>query len=74
MKYKCRSIPLTKLFVTNKGFLKPLCTNCQTIDCENDIEIQKVSIMGITTEYRLLTKKDGSYIVSSCEGFIDDKK
>ena len=60
------------MIATNKGFLEPLCNNCQTLDCENDIEIKKVSILGITVEAKLLAKKDDSHIVVACEGYISD--
>ena len=72
MKYKCNSLPLTKMIATDKGFLEPLCDNCKTLDCENDIEIKKVSILGITVEYKLLAKKDDSHIVIDCEGYMND--
>jgi hypothetical protein len=72
MKYKCNSVPFTKMIATNTGFLEPLCNNCKTLDCENDIETRKVSILGITVETKLLSKKDDSHIVVSCEGYISD--
>ena len=72
MKYRCKSVALTKLIPTNKGFMRPLCHDCKTLDCENDIEKKTVSILGINIELRLLAKRDGSYIVIACEGFIND--
>ena len=71
MKYKCKAIPFTKMIATNTGFLEPLCNNCETLDCENDIEIKKVSILGINVDMKLLSKKDDSYIVIACEGHIN---
>ena len=72
MKYKTKSIPLTQLIATNKGFFQPLCNDCQTSDCENDIEIKKISILGITVESRLLAKKDDAHMVVACEGYINN--
>ncbi len=72
MKYKTKSIPMTQLIATNRGFLQPLCNDCQTLDCENDIEIKKVSILGITVEAKLLAKKDDSNMVIGCEGYINN--
>lgn len=72
MKYRCKSIPMMQLVATNQGFLQPLCNDCQTLDCENDIEIKKISILGITVESKLLTKKDDSYMVVGCEGYINN--
>ena len=72
MKYKTKSVPLTQLIATNKGFLQPLCNDCRTLDCENDIEIKKISILGVTVEGKLLAKKDDSYMVIGCEGYINN--
>lgn len=70
MKYKCKSISATKMIATPKGFLRPLCDDCQTLDCENDIEISKISIMGITVEAKMLAKRHESHMVIACEGYI----
>jgi len=59
------------MIATPKGFLDPLCNSCQTLDCENDIELKKISLIGITIEAKLLDKKDESYMVIACEGYID---
>ena len=69
MKYKCTSFSFSKMLPTKDGFLEPLCNTCKTLDCENDIEITKVSILGITVENKLLSKKDDPHIVVSCEGY-----
>lgn len=74
MKYRCRSLPLTKLIPTNKGFMKPLCNYCQTLDCENSIEIKKISLLGVNMEIKLLVKNDDAYMVIDCEGFMNDAK
>ncbi len=74
MKYKCKSLPLTKMVPTPKGFLTPLCNECQTLDCENDVELKKISIVGITMEAKLLAKRDEPHSVISCEGYIHAKR
>lgn len=71
-KYKCKSIPLTKMIATPKGFLNPLCNSCKTLDCENDIEVKKISVIGITIETKLLSKKDDSHMVIACDGYISN--
>lgn len=72
MKYKCKSVPMTQMIATPKGFLEPLCNDCETLDCENDIEIKKTSVLGITVESRLLAKRDESHMVIACEGYINN--
>ena len=74
MKYKCKTVSMTKMIATPKGFLSPLCNDCQTLDCENDVEIESVSILGIVTEMKLLVKRDEPHMVISCEGYINDGK
>jgi len=74
MKYKCKSVPMTKMVPTNKGFLEPLCNSCGTLDCENDIEIQSISVLGISTDVKLLAKRDEPCMVISCEGYINERK
>lgn len=71
MKYKCKIQPLLKLIATNKGFFSSLCNSCGTLDCENDIEKKKISLLGINVENNLLVKGDEAYVVISCEGYID---
>lgn len=71
MKYKCKSIPMTTLIATNKGFFNSLCNDCQTLDCENDIEIKKISILGINVDVKLLSKKDDSHMVVACDGYMN---
>ena len=72
MKYKCKAIAMAKMIPTPKGFLQPLCNDCQTLDCENDIEVKKISVLGITTECKLLAKRDESHMVIACEGYINN--
>lgn len=74
MKYKCKAIPMAKMIPTPQGFLPPLCNDCHTLDCENDIEIRQVSILGINVEAKLLAKRDDAYMVISCEGYISEKQ
>ena len=73
MKYKCKAIPACKMIATPQGFMMPLCDSCGTLDCENDVEIKKISVLGINRETRLLVKRDESHMVIACEGYISNE-
>ena len=69
MQYRCKTIALTKLIATPKGFVQPLCAFCKTGDCTNPIENRKVSVLGIMKQIKVFSRTEESNIVISCEGF-----
>lgn len=70
MQWRCRTIPLTRMIVSNKGFLKPLCNSCKSKDCDNPIENTQVSILGINENIRVYNNKLAVSLVIQCEGYI----
>jgi len=70
MKYRCKTLSVNKMEVTHQGFVSPLCDKCETIDCTNPIEKKKISIMGITKEYRVYSKGPEVSFVIACEGYL----
>jgi hypothetical protein len=69
MNYECKTVPLIRLIATSRGFIKPLCETCQTLDCTNPIEKRKVSILGVTKEIKVFSSVDEANIVILCDGF-----
>jgi len=72
MQYKCKYQSLTKLAVSPKGFISPLCNNCKTVDCSNPIEKRKVSYLGINKEMRVYVRGDEFSFVIFCEGYTHE--
>ena len=70
MEYPCRTVPLAVLVRDSIGVKNPLCDNCKTKDCSNPIEIQKVSIFGITKDVKCWSRGNTRAIVIECQGFI----
>lgn len=73
MRYNCKSIPVTKLVPSKKGFVTSLCDSCCTRDCENNIEKRQVSMLGIVKTMKLLVKSNDPYIVINCDGYTNKK-
>jgi len=74
MKYKCRTIPFSKLLVTPIGLVEPLCNRCKSPDCSNPILKKQVSIMGVAKTYRLYSRGSEMCAVIECEeGFISSE-
>jgi hypothetical protein len=69
MQYKCRVVPLTKLIIGSKNIIRPLCDTCTSKDCENPIEKQPVSIMGVNEDLRVWNSRNTMGIVVNCEGY-----
>lgn len=69
MRYKNASVSLSKLIIGNSGTIKPLCNDCKTRDCTHSIERKKVSVFGMTKEYRVMMKGPQPFCVVQCEGF-----
>lgn len=68
-KHKCRTVPLAKMIVNPKGLVKPLCNTCKMSDCGNPIELQEVSILGVTEKMRCWCSGNNVSIVVQCEGY-----
>lgn len=69
MQYKCKTVPLSKLILTPKGILKPLCTDCQSRDCDNPIESISISILGKEEKMRVWNSRSTTSMVVQCEGY-----
>ena len=70
--YKCKLVPLDKLLVGPIGVMKPLCNNCETMDCENPIQPQIVTVLGKNTEWKIYKKHTAASAVVSCAGYSND--
>lgn len=69
-KYTCKVVPLISAPRGAKGFLKPLCDKCTTKDCDNPIEFQTISHIGVNQKLRCYRSGNNVGIVLACEGFI----
>jgi len=52
------------------GVIEPLCNSCISKDCTNPIQKQKISIMGIKKEHRILIRGYEYVAVIQCEGYL----
>lgn len=70
MEYKCKTIEMSRMIVTTKGFFSPLCERCQSQDCTNPIETTEVSILGVVKKIRVYNRGNSPRFVVQCEGFL----
>jgi len=70
MKYKCKTISVSKMLVDHRGFVESLCDSCRTADCDNPIETRKLSILGIIKKKKIFVRGDEAFFVAACEGYI----
>ena len=70
MEYPCQTISLQKMLCGPKGVVEPLCNNCTSKDCSNPVQWQKISVMGIKKEYRILIRGYEYLAVVQCEGYL----
>ena len=70
MHYEYKSISINKLAANKDGFVEPLCNSCKCKDCTNPVEWRKISIIGVTKNYRILVHDFDSNFVIQCKGFI----
>jgi hypothetical protein len=69
MRYRNKSISISRVNVDFKGIVEPLCSSCRTRDCTHAIETKKASVFGVIRTWRLMTKGTDSLAVISCEGY-----
>ena len=70
MEYKCQTINMSRMLITSKGFVRPLCESCDTQDCSNPIEKTKVSILGVTKKIKVYNMGIEPRFVIQCEGYM----
>lgn len=69
-KYPCKTIPLSKLLVSEMGVAEPLCNSCKCADCENPIEIKNISVFGVNKKTRIFMRREVPHFVIEClEGY-----
>lgn len=66
----CKTIPLTKLIPTPKGFLAPLCNTCKSRDCEHPIEQKTISVLGVAKKMRVFVMPYSINLVVDCDGYV----
>jgi hypothetical protein len=69
MEYRCKTQSMDRMIISPQGALYSLCENCQTKDCSNSIEKQKVSVFGVTRELKLFVRGSEYYCVVECAGY-----
>lgn len=69
MEYKCKTVDMSQLTVTPKGFITPLCETCKVKDCTNPIEKLKVSVLGVTKKIKVYNRGLEPRFVVQCEGY-----
>ena len=72
MIYDCELLPMTKIHVGQNKVIKPLCTTCENIQCDNPIVKKRVSVFGTVGEVRLYEMADGYHMVKSCPGYMEE--
>lgn len=74
MEYKCNYKYIDSLPIGLDGMVTPLCNDCQSVDCTNNIEAHLISILGINKTHRVLVIRNKMAFVLGCEGYIKDGK
>ena len=70
MEYPCKTVSMSRMLLSHKGPIEPLCTSCKSEDCKNPIEIRRVSIFGIVKEHKFLVRGTDPMAVIQCEGYV----
>lgn len=69
MEYRCKTITVNKLVATPGGFVMPMCQECKTADCENPIEVRRISIVGVNKDVRAFVRGTQISFVVNCMGY-----
>ncbi len=69
MEYKCKTVPINKLIAMPSGFVMPMCQGCKTADCENPIEVKRISIVGVKKDIRSFVRGTQISFVVNCNGY-----
>jgi hypothetical protein len=70
MEYRCQTINMSRMIVSSKGFLSPICERCNSQDCSNPIEKTEISILGVTKKVKVYSRGTSPRLVVQCEGFM----
>ena len=70
MEYKCQTVNMSRMIVTSKGFISPLCERCNSQDCSNPIEKTDVSILGVVKKVKVYNRGVSPRFVIQCEGYM----
>jgi len=70
MEYKCQTVNMSRMIVTSKGFISPLCERCNSQDCSNPIEKTDVSILGVVKKVKVYNRGTSPRFVIQCEGYM----
>lgn len=74
MEYDCQLLSISSLTTTFNRVVKPICSNCKNTNCSNPIQEKKISIFGKVYSTKVYNMGNGFFIVSECEGFIEDSE
>ena len=70
MECKCQTINMSRMVVSSRGFLTPLCERCNSQDCSNPIEKTDVSILGVVKKVKVYNRGTSPRFVIQCEGYM----
>ncbi len=69
MRYKNKSLPISKVMMDFRGIIEPLCNTCQTRDCTHVVETKKISVFGIARMWRVISRGTEPMAVVDCQGY-----
>lgn len=72
MKYKCKTIDISKLPISTVGTITPLCSDCKTSDCSHNIQLTSISVFGILYKNKVLIRGGEPNFVIQCEGYSNE--
>jgi len=70
MEYKCQTVNMSRMIVSSRGFVTPLCEKCNSQDCSNPIEKIDVSILGVVKKVKVYNRGVSPRFVIQCEGYM----
>jgi len=64
---------MNKIHVGQSQIIKPLCTTCENIQCDNPIIEKKVSVFGRVGTVKIYQMSENDmYLVKSCPGYMEE--
>ena len=69
MKYKNKTLSLSRLIITPVGVVQGQCDSCKSLDCTHRVEFQEVSLFGVNKTMRCLINGGEPMLVIDCDGY-----
>lgn len=71
MEFECKTQPILRPILNEKGVIAPLCNTCIQVECSNPIKKKSISIFGKTEQWNVYMARDQAYQVTHCAGYME---